>query len=561
MIDLEYPQTEKIASELCAGANVLSKYLAQIKHDISQYRKQISNNKRYLQAIYKDASNYKNVLMGGVKNLLSDMVRSRLSRHYAGMVLQKLAMADYVISLLINIDKEMFMAIAALLVKDMVTSLKKQEKYYSELMSIYSDLYDVVLAISRQIQLSHTEDVLPIETAKKYLDHAIKDIEIVINNKNSAPDYYRIHGIEEWYIRSRNVLGIKSGLYPSLSARWLDQSAEIALSAKPEIIKLYDKVISAITKIKKMVGRDSEWEDINVLYQEVVFMSDIMRKLPDNLKIIEVAAVSFNEKTVLQSVEDKTSSISEDMAKYIKQAKTSPTSIQKKEIEYITEIDVELAKLKTFFNSGYFEQLNEMYNLEYYKAIEDIMNTHYYFSDTYAKAVDGLNKELLSGIIGLGGVAAINKNAIANVLRKISGILKKLSILKRQTSSLLWMIEPYESERNEVLDKILSMLSEMGVSDPAKLLYTGDIGHILNNGLSDINMIASSVKCIVSDIMSGARAVIGIEDAQSQISAETMRIDIMNKGEAQIRSDEIIQAQRKIQQLKARAGIEKWLNP
>ena len=81
-----YPQTAKIASELCAGANVLSQYLAKMKKDIAQYKKQISNNERYLQAIYAGANTYKNILLGGVKNLLSEMIKSQLSRDRKSVV-------------------------------------------------------------------------------------------------------------------------------------------------------------------------------------------------------------------------------------------------------------------------------------------------------------------------------------------------------------------------------------------------------------------------------------------------------------------------------------------
>ena len=561
MNNLIYPQTAKIASELCASANILSKYLAKIKKDISQYKKEITNNERYLQAIYAGASSYKNVLMGGVKNLLSDMVRSQLSKHYAEMVLQKLSMINYAISLLINIDDEMFMAIAAFLIKDMVTSLKKQQKYYAELQSIYVTIYDTVIQMSRQMQLSHINDTKAIESAKRDLDNAIKSIKNIVESKSSAPNYYQIRHVEEYYTKARNVLGIDNGLYPAISANMLNGSAEIALSAKPKLIKLYDNIISIIGKVKKMVGPNSEWEDINTLYQEVVFLKDIMNVLPDNLKIIKVAAVSFNEESVLESVQDKTNIITTDMAGFLKRSQWSSTSIQKKEIEYITEIDVELAKLRAFFNSGYFEQLNEMYSSQYYQAIKDILTTHYYFSDDFSKAIENLNQELLSGIIGLIGIAGMNKEGFTRVLHKISSILAKISIMHRQTGDLLGLIEPYENERSDILDKVLLILSEMGVENPAKLLYTGDIGYILNNGLSDINMIAASVKCVVSDIISGARSVIGIEDAQSQISAETMRTHIMNRGEAQIKRDEIVQAQRRIRELKARAGIKKWLNP
>lgn len=556
-----YPQTAKIASELCAGANVLSQYLAKMKKDIAQYKKQISNNERYLQAIYAGANTYKNILLGGVKNLLSEMIKSQLSRHYAEIILQKLSMINYAISLLINIDNEMFMAIAALLIKDMVKSLRKQQKYYSEILGIYNTIYDVVLRISRQMQLSHIDDTIAIETAKKHLDRAISDIKNVRGSKSSAPNYYKIHHIEEWYSKARNVLGIDNGLYPSISAKWLNESAEITLSAKPELIKLYDEVISAAAKVKRMVGPDSEWEDINILYQKVVFLKDIMEKLPDNLKIIKVAAVSFNEERVLESVQDKTSDITKDMAEFLKYQQSSSANTQKKEIEYITEIDIELAKMRAFFNSGYFEQLNEIYSSEYYQAIKDIMSIHYYFSDEYAKVIEGLNQDLLSGIIGLRRVIGMRKSSFTSVLRNISEIAAKIRIMQRQAGSLLGLIEPYQNQRSDVLDKVLSILSEMGVEDPARLLYTGDIGYILNNGLSDINMIAASVKCIVSDITSGARAIIGIEDAQSQISAETMRMHALSKGEVQIRSEEIIQAQRRIRELKARAGIEKWLNP
>ena len=177
-----------------------------------------------------------------------------------------------------------------------------------------------------------------------------------------------------------------------------------------------------------------------------------MEKLPDNLKIIKVAAVSFNEERVLESVQDKTSDITKDMAEFLKYQQSSSANTQKKEIEYITEIDIELAKMRAFFNSGYFEQLNEIYSSEYYQAIKDIMSIHYYFSDEYAKVIEGLNQDLLSGIIGLRRVIGMRKSSFTSVLRNISEIAAKIRIMQRQAGSLLGLIEPYQNQRSDVLE-------------------------------------------------------------------------------------------------------------